>query len=135
MKKEDNIIIIQLKCFWIFIEQFKVLTDEWQRVGSRRTKSGSKKATPSHQCYMILARGFQWKVTKKDVIDFFKGIHILNGEKGINIIKNVAMEAYIELASRADIKAALKLDNRKVDDRIIHSMFCSIRIDKMLSVI
>lgn len=69
---------------------------------------------------MILARGFQWKVTKQDVIDFFKGIKIVGSEKGINIIKNVAMEAYVELASKADVKAALKLDNKRVDDRIVH---------------
>lgn len=58
------------------------------------------------------------------MIDFFKGIKIVNGEKGINIIKNVAMEAYVELASKADIKAALKLDSKRVDDRVIHSKFC-----------
>lgn len=73
---------------------------------------------------MVLARGFQWKVTKRDVVNFFKGIKILNSENGINIIKNVAMEAYVELASKADVKAALKLDGKKVDDRMIHSKFC-----------
>lgn len=46
------------------ILSFKMFTDEWQRVGSRRTKSSTKKVTPPHQCYMVLARGFQWKVTK-----------------------------------------------------------------------
>lgn len=55
------------------------------------------------------------------MIDFFKGVKILNGEDGINIIKNVAMEAYVELVSKADVKAALKLDSKRVDDRMIHS--------------
>lgn len=71
---------------------------------------------------MVLARGFQWKVTKQDVIGFFKGIKVMNGENGINIIKNVAMEAYVELASKADVKTALKLDNKRVDDRVVHGM-------------
>lgn len=71
---------------------------------------------------MILARGFQWKVTKQDVISFFKGIKIVDGEKGINIIKNVAMEAYIEVVSKADVKAAVKLHNKRVDERVIHGM-------------
>lgn len=62
------------------------------------------------------------------MIDFFKGIKILNGEKGINIIKNVAMEAYVELASKADVKAALNLDSKRVDDRIIHSKFCGTKV-------
>lgn len=71
---------------------------------------------------MVLARGFQWKVTKQDVMDFFKGIKIVN----VSIIKNVAMEAYVELASKADVKAALKLDTKRVDDRMVHGMCCKI---------
>lgn len=70
---------------------------------------------------MVLARGFQWKVTKKDVMDFFKNINIANGEKGINIIKNVAMEAYVELASKADVNKALALNNRRVESRTVFS--------------
>lgn len=61
------------------------------------------------------------------MIDFFKGIKIVNGENGINIIKNVAMEAYVELASKADVKVALKLDSKRVDDRVIHGKFCIIK--------
>lgn len=69
---------------------------------------------------MVLARGWPWKVTKIDVIKFFKGIKVLNGERGINIIKNVAMEAYVELSSKADVKKALALNNRSVDLRPVH---------------
>lgn len=69
---------------------------------------------------MVLARGFQWKVTKKDVLDFFEGVKVLNGEKGINIIKNGAMEAYVELPSKAERKKALALTTRKVDSRIVY---------------
>lgn len=69
---------------------------------------------------MVLARGFQWKVTKKDVMDFFKGINILNGENGINIMKNTAMEAYVELGSKTDVKKALALNSKRVDARTVH---------------
>lgn len=69
---------------------------------------------------MVMARGFQWKVSKKDVIDFFQGIKIVNGEKGINIIKNIAMEAFVELASKAEVKKALALNNKRVDSRTVH---------------
>lgn len=69
---------------------------------------------------MVLARGFQWKVTKQNVINFFKGIRILNGEQGINIMKDGAMMAYVELVSSADVKKALALDNKRVDSRTIH---------------
>lgn len=78
---------------------------------------------------MVLARGFQWKVTKEDVMQFFKGIKILNGEKGINIIKNVAMEAYVELATKADVKKALALNKKLVDDRTVHGKFTYTAID------
>lgn len=114
-KKEAKcVVVIEMSMFIL-----ETVTDEWQRVG-RRTKPGSKKTASSQQCYMVLARGFQWKVTKQDVINFFKGIKIVGGEKGINIIKNVAMEAYVELASKADVKAALKHDSKRVDERMIH---------------
>lgn len=93
---------------------------EWQKV-SRRSKAESKKLSTGF--YMVMARGFQWKVSKKDVMDFFKGINILNGEKGINIMKNVAMEAYIELASKNDVKKALALNNKRVDARTIHGEY------------
>lgn len=96
-------------------------TDEWQRVGPRRSKSELKKGA-TVGFYMVLARGFQWKVTKRDVVKFFKGIKILNGENGVNIIKNVAMEAYIELSSKADVKKALEFNNKIVDSRSIRSM-------------
>lgn len=69
---------------------------------------------------MVLARGFQWKVSKKDVLDFFAGVKVLNGEQGVNIIKNGAMEAYVELPSKAERKKALALTTRKVDSRIVY---------------
>lgn len=80
-------------------------------------------AKKSNVLYMVLARGFQWKVTKKDVMQFFKGINILNGEKGINIMKNVAMEAFVELASKADVKKALALNNKRVESRTVHGNY------------
>lgn len=94
---------------------------EWQKVGPRRSKTEIKK--PGNGFFMVLARGFQWKVSKKDVSDFFKGIKILNGEKGINIMKNVAMEAYVELASKNDVKKALALNNKRVDSRTVHGKY------------
>lgn len=69
---------------------------------------------------MVMARGFQWKVTKKDVMSFFAGVKILNGENGINIIKNIAMEAYVEFSSKSDRTKALALCNKKFDSRTIH---------------
>lgn len=108
-----------MKCHNKILYEYK--TDEWQKVGSRRSKTEAKRSGTGF--YMVLARGFQWKVTKKDVMFFFKGIKILNGEKGINIIKNIAMEAFIELVSKTDVKKALALNNKRVDSRTVHGKF------------
>lgn len=88
-------------------------------MNSRRAKADGKKNAASG-FYMVLARGFPWKVTKQNIIDLFKGIKILNGEKGINIMKDGAMVAYVQLTSNADVKKALALDNKRVDSRTIH---------------
>lgn len=96
--------------------------NEWQQVGARKSKIDKKKST-GRSTYMVMARGFQWKVTKQNVIDFFKGIKIVNGEDGINIVKNVAMEAHVVLASKADRKKALTLHNRIFESRAIAGMY------------
>lgn len=100
----------------------RFILDEWQKVGSRRTKSESKKLSTGG-FHMVLVRGLPWKVTKDDVTKFLKGVKILNGDNGINIIKNVAMEAYVELTSKADVKKALALNNKIIESRTIHSKF------------
>lgn len=94
---------------------------EWQHVGARKTKIVKQKTTV--RTYMVIARGFQWKVTKQNVMDFFKGIQIFNGENGIDIVKNGAMEAHVELASKADLKKALALHNKLFESRSITGMF------------
>lgn len=90
---------------------------EWQQVGVRKSKTDKKKS--SGRTYTVVARGFQWKVTKQNIMAFFKGINIVNGEDGINIVKNVAMEAHIVLASKADRKKALALHNKLFESRAI----------------
>lgn len=99
----------------------KLHEPEWQQVGARKSKIEKKKSTG--RTYMVIARGFQWKVTKQNVIDFFKGIKIVNGENGIDIVKNVAMEAHVVLASKADRKKALTLHNKIFESRAIAGMY------------
>lgn len=90
---------------------------EWQQVGSRRLKLEKQK--PTGRTYMVVARGFHWKVTKREVIDFFNGIKVVNGENGVTIVKNVAMEAHVVLGSKGDRKKALALHNKQYDSRTI----------------
>lgn len=91
-------------------------------------RSGSQKIIVKLSPYIVLARGFQWKVSKNDVIAFFGGIKILNGEKGINIIKNGAMEAYVELPNKAERRKAIALNNKKMDSRAIYGEFSCLSI-------
>lgn len=105
----------------ILVAMFLTL-DEWHKVSSRRSKFDSENTATKSAPFMVMARGFQWKVTKKDVMNFFAGVKILNGENGINIIKNIAMEAYVEFASKADRSKALALCNKKFDSRTIHGL-------------
>lgn len=62
----------------------------------------------------VLARGFPWDVEKSDVLTFFKGIKIPNGEKSIHIQKKKAMEAYIDVATDVDHDNALSRSGRLV---------------------
>lgn len=90
---------------------------EWQEVGPRRSQKEKNKVIK--RTYTVLARGFQWKVTKADVIKFFKGVKIVDGEDGITIEKNVAMEAKVILGSKNDLKKAIGLHNKTFESRTI----------------
>lgn len=104
----------------------------WQQVEARKAKIEKKNIIG--RTYTVIARGFQWKVTKKDVIEFFKGIQIVDGEDGINIVKNVAMEAHVALASKADRKKALALHNKQFESRAITSMYLSLFVNCLIIV-
>lgn len=99
----------------------KFYEPEWQQVGARKSKVDKKKT--ADRTYMVIARGFPWRVTKQNVMEFFKGIKIVNGEDGINIVKNVAMEAHVVLASKVDRKKALTLHNKLFESRAIAGMY------------
>lgn len=93
----------------------------WQQVEARKSKIDKNKSTG--RIYTVIARGFQWKVTKKNVMAFFKGIDIVDGEDGITIVKNGAMEAHVVLASKADRKKAFALHNKLFESRAITSKY------------
>lgn len=76
----------------------------------------------------IKARGFPWNVKRADVIDFFEGIHILNAEEGIRIEKNVAMEAFVDLATPKDHDNALTRNGRMFQSKRIFGNFYPFQI-------
>lgn len=73
--------------------------------------------------FFVKARGLPWEAVEKDLIDFFSNSSVVNGEKGVTIVKNYdgrsSGTAYIEVASEDDVKAALAKDRMKIGRRYI----------------
>lgn len=67
----------------------------------------------------VLARGYAWSVTKKAIRAFFGDVNIVNGEEGISLYKNVAMETRFDVASNSDMKKALAQNGKRMGSRII----------------
>lgn len=74
---------------------------------------------------MVKAVGFPWKIKKRDVLKFFDGLDILNGEQGIRVVKRGkgAMEAYVNFATSADRYFALSRNRMKIDSQTIYGKF------------
>lgn len=81
--------------------------------------------------YLIRIRGLPWTTTKRDIIDFFDGVHILNGEDGIHMVTYALLpnrplgEAYIQLASQRDLELAHTFDRKNLGSRYIEGMSMS----------
>lgn len=77
--------------------------------------------------WLIRIRGLPWTATKKEIVEFFKGVNILNGENGVHLITlsgNKARplgEAYIQLASEEDFNAAQNFHRQNMGPRYIES--------------
>lgn len=75
--------------------------------------------------YLIRIRGLPWSTTKRDILDFFAGVHILNGEDGIHLITLALTpnrplgEAYIQLATERDLERAHSFDRKNLGSRYI----------------
>lgn len=78
---------------------------------------------------MIRIRGLPWSATKKEIVQFFDGVHILNGENGVHLItlsgnkSRPLGEAYIQLASEDDFKQAQNFHRQNMGQRYIESMY------------
>lgn len=74
---------------------------------------------------MVKAVGFPWKVTRGDVLKFFDGISVVNGEQGIRLVKRGkgAMVAYVKFATSGDQHFALTRNKMKIDSQTIYGSF------------
>lgn len=69
--------------------------------------------------FTVLARGYAWSVTKEAIRKFFIDVNIVNGEEGISLYKNGAMETRFDVASNADMKKALAQNGKRIGTRAI----------------
>lgn len=65
--------------------------------------------------YVVRCDGFPWTTTKREIVDFFSTVKILNGKKGVHFIvddnSHSSNDAYIEVASEQDFQRIRKYDN------------------------
>lgn len=75
--------------------------------------------------YLIRIRGLPWSTTKQDILNFFDGVHILNGEDGIHLVTLALLpnrplgEAFIQLATQKDLNLAHTYDRKNLGTRYI----------------
>nr|XP_054773721.1 heterogeneous nuclear ribonucleoprotein H3-like isoform X1 [Lytechinus pictus] len=73
--------------------------------------------------YVIRARGLPWSTTAAELMDFFEGCNIVDGEKGINFTFNnsgkPSGECFIEFETEDDFQEAMKKDKGYLQKRYI----------------
>lgn len=69
--------------------------------------------------YVLQSNGFPWSMSKRDILQFFVGVKILNGTNGIHFIidnrLNKCNKLYIQLATENDYRKAQCYNNRKLN--------------------
>lgn len=75
--------------------------------------------------HLIRIRGLPWSTSKGEILDFFNGVRIRNGENGIHLVtfaENSTRplgEAYIELQTAKDLDLARAFDRKNLGTRYI----------------
>lgn len=69
--------------------------------------------------FVLQSNGFPWSMTKQEIMQFFVGVNILNGTKGIHFIIdnriNKCNKLYIQLATETDYRKAQCYNNKKLN--------------------
>lgn len=93
----------------------RIVSKIFNFAGSPNIDSPSSKAT-----YSVIARGFPWATSKGDIKKFFKGVRIINGEQGIQIVKNGAIEANFLVNNEDEVQKALVFNGQKFESKTIY---------------
>lgn len=84
--------------------------------------------------WLIRIRGLPWTATKKEIVQFFDNVNILNGENGVHLItlsgnkSRPLGEAYIQLASENDFNKAQNFHRQTMGSRYIESEYLSVSV-------
>lgn len=89
---------------------------------SNNVQNASNSGQNNNSFHAILARGFPWNVKVTDVKSFFNNVNIVGGVGGIQIKKNIAMEATFFVHSNEDVQKAMTFNNKKMNSRAIRGM-------------
>lgn len=79
--------------------------------------------------YIIRIRGLPWNTSTKEILDFFDGLNIVNGENGIHLISLATNttkplgEAFIELATVYDFQASQRYHKKNLRNRYIEGKY------------
>ncbi|XP_025071736.1 G-rich sequence factor 1 isoform X1 [Alligator sinensis] len=86
-------------------------------------ESDSPKAGEEEDLFLIRAQGLPYSCTVEDVVDFFAGCQIRNGESGIHFLLNSSGrrrgDAVIELESEEDVQKALEKHHSYMGQRYV----------------
>ncbi|NXI73792.1 GRSF1 factor, partial [Anseranas semipalmata] len=81
------------------------------------------KAESEDAVFLIRAQGFPFSCTEEDVLTFFDGCRVRNGENGVHFLLNRdgrrRGDALIELESKADVQKALEKNLRYMGPRYV----------------
>lgn len=77
--------------------------------------------------YVVKLRGLPWSATAQDVLEFFKGSKIVNGEYGIHMTTSregrPSGEAFVEFEDEDHMESALNKDRDHIGNRYIEGIF------------
>lgn len=110
--------------FYLFLRNASIWAD-YNGNGALLDFSDDGNAFNCDDPYLIRIRGLPWTTTKRDIIEFFDGVDILNGEDGIHMVTLSSIpnrplgEAYIQLASQNDLDLAHTFDRKNLGSRYI----------------
>ncbi|XP_054679503.1 G-rich sequence factor 1 [Grus americana] len=105
------------------VRSYSQVTDAPSQEGHLSEQEPEPPKADSDNVFLVRAQGFPFSCTEEDVLTFFEGCRIRNGENGIHFLLNRdgrrRGDALIELESKADVQRALEKHLRYMGPRYV----------------